>query len=283
MGWRGIFVGALIGKFMGPLGMIIGAVIGHFIEDQVTEGSAAGGPGGGEGGPRPASQAERELVFCISAAAMLAKMAKVDGVVKREEIDAVEQAFRRLGFSVMARRRAIEAFRKAKDDGYTIFDYARDFRSAMPSLEVRDLFSELLWDCACADGTVGGEELRLLRMLPSYLGVSQAWCGLYERERLGGASAGRRGRQGAGSSYRDRAEEPPRREHTLRNDYELLGATGSETDDELRRLYREKATTYHPDVLRAQGLPDEMLAKATERMAAINDAWGRIKAARGMK
>ena len=33
---------------------------------------------------------------------------------------------------------------------------------------------------------------------------------------------------------------------------------------------------------RAQGLPDEMVGRATERMARINAAWGEVKAARGL-
>jgi len=42
--------------------------------------------------------------------------------------------------------------------------------------------------------------------------------------------------------------------------------------DEVKRAYREKAKKYHPDALRAQGLPEEMIRRGTEMMAKINAA-----------
>ena len=50
----------------------------------------------------------------------------------------------------------------------------------------------------------------------------------------------------------------------------------------MKKAYRALAKKYHPDTLRAQGLPDEMVGRATERMARINAAWGEVKAARGL-
>ena len=64
--------------------------------------------------------------------------------------------------------------------------------------------------------------------------------------------------------------------------YEILGCDGNATDDELRRAYRAQAKKHHPDRLRAQGLPEEMVARATEQMARINNAWEEIKRARGI-
>ena len=46
--------------------------------------------------------------------------------------------------------------------------------------------------------------------------------------------------------------------------------------------YRAKAKKYHPDALKAQGLPDEMIGKANEKMGRINEAWTRIKEAKGI-
>ena len=51
---------------------------------------------------------------------------------------------------------------------------------------------------------------------------------------------------------------------------------------ELKRKYRELAKKNHPDALRAQGLPKEMIGKATERMSRINAAWATIREARGI-
>ena len=50
----------------------------------------------------------------------------------------------------------------------------------------------------------------------------------------------------------------------------------------MRRAYRAQAKKNHPDLLRAQGLPEEMVTRATAQMARINAAWEEIKRARGL-
>ena len=145
MGWKGLAIGGYIGSlFGGPLGAIIGAALGNSVEKRMAG-----------GGRRPTyrgaySQTQRSRIFCTSAAAMLAKMAKADGCVTASEIDVVERAFRRLGFTPAARECAIGAFRRAKDDGHTIFDYAREFASSVGSVEMCEMLYEILWDVACS-------------------------------------------------------------------------------------------------------------------------------------
>ena len=70
--------------------------------------------------------------------------------------------------------------------------------------------------------------------------------------------------------------EPPVAE-TPSNPYEVLGCSPTATDDEVGRAYREKAKRLHPDTLRAQGLPDEIVAAANEQMSRVNAAWSAIK------
>ena len=252
----GGYIGSLFG---GPLGAILGAVLGHKVE-----GAAFGRR------PRHASyssmpQRDRAKLFCASAAAMLAKMAKADGHVSRTEIAGVENAFRRLGFTAAARRYAIDVFRRAKDDAHTIYEYAQEFASAVDSVEVRELFYEILWDVACADGHVSRTELMILQRIPRALGIRLDWYGYFASQRLNERSAGR-------SASRDPLQEA----------YSIIGASADDGADVLKRKYRELAKKNHPDALRAQGLPEEMVGKATERMSRINEAWARIKEARGI-
>jgi DnaJ like chaperone protein len=44
--------------------------------------------------------------------------------------------------------------------------------------------------------------------------------------------------------------------------------------------YRKLAKKYHPDILRANGLSDEAIQKATEAMSQVNAAWSLIEKAR---
>ena len=258
MGWKGIAAGMFIGHcFGGPPGALLGAIVGHFAEREFMK-EFRGARHHSQGRPRG-------QVFVGSAAAMFAKMSKVDGVVTRSEIASVENAFRRLGFTPAARSYAVSVFRKAKDDGRTIYQYAQDFAAAVDSVEVRELFYEILWDIACADGTVSPAELLILQRIPRALGIRIDWYAYFASQRLGT-------RSGGPSAPRD----------PLANAYAILGASANDGADELKRKYRELAKRNHPDALRAQGLPEEMVGKATERMSRINEAWAAIKAARGL-
>jgi len=258
MGWKGMAVGGWIGSVLGgPLGAVIGAALGHGVEKTVKDGMSR------------TPYRDRSSVFCASAAAMLAKMAKADGRITKTEIDAVEVAFHRLGFSAEAREFAVNVFRKAKDDSHSIYEYAQDFAQAVPNNEVRTMFYELLWDLACADGVVTRGEDRMLREITSHLGINAAWYSIFARERLGGR----------GESSRSA---PPSQSNPLADAYSVLGVAPSASDDEVRRAYRDMAKKYHPDTLRAQGLPEEMIGKATERMSKINAAWSEVRKARGL-
>jgi len=260
MGWIGMLIGSYLGGTVGHLpGSLIGALLGYKAEDllrgkkrRINDASISSG--------------ERSKIFCASVAAMLAKMAKADGVVSSDEIDRVELAFRRLGFTPAARQYAIDVFRRTKNDRHSIYSYARDFAAIVPSVDVRELMYEILWDIACADGSASAAELDILQRIPASLGIRLDWYGYFASQRLGRRSSG-----GPASSR-----------SPLADAYSILGARASDDVETLKRKYRDLAKKNHPDALRAQGLPEEMIGKATERMSRINAAWATVREARNI-
>lgn len=262
MSWKGMLIGSWLGSLCGgPLGALLGAALGHQAEKLLAGESCPRSDG--PGGYSSLSSERRAMIFCASAAAMLAKIAKADGHVSRNEIAAVESAFARLGFTPAARAYAIKVFRKAKDDEHTIYQYAREFAAAVGSTEMCELLYELLWDVAGADGYLEESELRILRQITRALSIRAEWYLYFRDERLGGARA-------------------DTQKNELAEAYRVLGASETDSSETLRKKYRELAKKNHPDALRAQGLPEEMAAKATERMGRINAAWAMVKEARGI-
>ena len=74
-----------------------------------------------------------------------------------------------------------------------------------------------------------------------------------------------------------RSRKPSSRNERLVDAYRQLGVAPSASDAEVKKAYHRMAKKYHPDTLRAQGLSEAMVGKATERMSKINAAWAAIR------
>lgn len=249
MGWFGLIAGALAGSIFGGGGAFLGGLIGNFAEEAIR-------------GRKNRAEASREELYFLSAlSAMLAKMAKVDGRISQSEIDYVRSLLLNSGFSGEKYEYCVRIFRRAKDDAHSIYDYAADFAAHSRDTELRETLYGILWDMACADGRLSPEEIKILRELPPYLRISSARYD-FEFRRRGGGGGGE-----ANSHY---------------DPYAILGKDRSASSEELKAAYREKAKKLHPDVLRSQGLSEELVKKANEQMSILNEAWDSIKKERGL-
>ena len=259
MGWIGGIAGFFAGQMVGgTLGGIIGAALGSHIENSIKQSAQDE-----ESIPRNPSGNWDNAVFFGAMAAMLAKIAKADGHVSHEEIGCVEAIFKRLGLAQDKRDYMIRVFRSAKDDPHSIHDYARDFANAVPDADFRAMLYSFLWDVACADGILAPEEEQVLRDICASLRLPRYLFDRHYSSRI-------RSEQSR-SSY-----SPPPRD-TLAEAYSTLGVSPSATDAEIQSAYREKAKKFHPDRLRAQGLSETLVKKATEQMALVNAAYDEIK------
>lgn len=186
--------------------------------------------------------------------ALGAKMAKADGEVRPEDIAAFGQVFKADPGSQQMVSRFFQLARQTTL-GYERYArrVARHFRAQPAALE--DVMDGL-FHIALADGVLTEEEHAFLAKVADIFGFSEAEFGRLKATHIG----------------RD-ADDP----------YLILGIDETIDDDGLRKAYRRAAAANHPDRIVARGLPPEMTALATHKMALINRAYAQIKAQRKSK
>ena len=194
----------------------------------------------------------RRVAFSVALIALSAKMAKADGIVTADEV----AAFRR-GFAVPPgeERNVARLFDLARQDVAGFETYARRVAALYDNdcCPLEDVLDGL-FVIAKADGAVHAAEMAYLEHVATIFGFSEA-----DFERI------------AARHVVPEEGDP----------YIILGAERSWPFDRIRRHYRKLVVENHPDKVIARGLPEEFVAVATDRLAAINRAWERIEMERG--
>ncbi len=237
------------GKILGGVGGFaiggpLGAIIGAVAGHAVDKMRAA----------KPQTEdATKSIAFTIAVVVLGAKMAKADGTVTKEEIRAFKRVFKVPQHEV---KNVARVFDQARKDSHGFEPYAQQiagmFRDNAAVLE------ELLFCLtfiARADGDLQEAETTYLRAVADIFGLDQA---AFER-----VTAIRHGPDDA-------------------NPYQVLGVPPTISDDDLKSAYRQLVRDNHPDRLVAQGMPEEFIAVANQKLAAINVAYDKVAAERGI-
>ena len=229
---------------------------------------------------------ERFLRYLFS---MLAKLAKADGHVDASEVKVAEKVFDRFDFAARRRKFCTGVFNEAKDNSRSIYWYAEQFGEQVDDESVCTFVYELLWDVACADGWLHPAEKEILRIICPKLHIPEAYYHINYRRRFGtfregekNADGKQEGGQTGAKSRREWRRPYVSGRSTILEAYEILECDSSATNDELKASFHKVAKRYHPDLLRSNGVPEEMIKAATEKMAQINAAWEDIRRARGI-
>lgn len=245
-------VGSIWGKVMGgvagfmmggPVGAMFGAFAGHAVDRLKDKGVL----------DKLLPPPDPQVSFTVGVVSLAAKMARVDGAVSRDEV----AAFRRI-FHIPAHeeRSVARLFDVAKREAAGFEPHARQLAETFAdSPGILEELLEALFVIALADGPLAPAELDYLRSVATIFGLGEADF----RRVLG------------------RHQTSPRADP-----YQILGVAREAADEEVKAAYRRLIRETHPDTLIAQGLPAELIDLATQRMAAVNGAWERIKKERGL-
>jgi DnaJ like chaperone protein len=204
--------------------------------------------GGREAGKPP----EKTVAFTIAMIALSAKMAKADGVATHDEMEAFRQVFHVAEDDMQAVNRVYD---QAKKDVAGFDAYARQAAKLFDAkAEVLEDVMDGLFHIAKADGVVHEAELQYLEQVAVIFGF------------------------GAGDFTRIRARHV-RLSHE--DPYDVLGVEHDAPLAGIKKRHRELVRENHPDRHMAAGMPPEMVAIVTERLARINAAFDRIEKERG--
>jgi DnaJ like chaperone protein len=196
-------------------------------------------------------ETRRRVAFSIAMIALSAKMAKADGIVTVDEVDAFRDIFE---IPADDAKRVSDLYNLAKQDIAGYRAYAR---------QVADLCGSGKADCpllidvldglfhiAKADGVIHSKELSFLTDVAVIFEISDTEFGRITARHV------------------DQGHRDP---------YRILGIDRGASHAEARRRYLALVRENHPDQLMARGLPEEFLKIANDRISAINDAWERIE------
>lgn len=264
--------GKLIGGFFGallagPLGMLIGVLIGHAFDRGLKV------SGEFYGKHAHAAHKRAQEVFFNTTFLVMGHVAKVDGHVSEREIQAAERVMARLGLRGALKQRAIELFREGKDPSFNL-DKALEalFNACHHNPALLQIFAEIQWQVAHADGVLSANKQRVLQTICQRLGiVFYSFSAFEDFFRQAGYQQSRQ--QGAYTA-------PPK--NALLDAYKLLGISGAATNADVKKAYRRLMSQNHPDKLIAKGLPEEMVKLATEKTQNICAAYDLVCKNRGM-
>jgi DnaJ like chaperone protein len=190
---------------------------------------------------------DNEVPFTVGVIVLGAKMAKADGSVTSDEVAAFKEAFK---VSPAEMKHAAPAFNLAKRDaadyGVCAQQLVAVFKGDRKLLEA---VLDGLFHIAKADEELHPQEAEFLGEVAKVFGLTDAEFNVIKARHLAAAK---------------------------RNPYDVLGVATSISDAELERHYRALIADSQPDKLVARGVPRELIAIATEKAAALGEAYEAI-------
>jgi DnaJ like chaperone protein len=189
-----------------------------------------------------------DVGFTAAVIGLAAKLARADGLVTEEELEAAARVFRPPPGEEGAFRRVF-AIAKQSVAGFESYakQIGKKYRDRPCLLE--DVLDGL-FHIAAADGAVGGRELYYLRVVASHLGFSDLDFRRIKATNLG--------------------LDPG-------DPYAVLGLMPGAGLEEARAAWRKLARENHPDMMAARGAPAAFVRIAEQKLTMINAAWEKVR------
>ncbi len=252
-------IGFMVGKWPG---LVLGVILGSAFDRKARKGEKAS---------YDAFQSSAiQTTFSRCTFLIMGKLAKADGTVKAQEIEAARQIMERLRLNEAHRLDAMKLFNEGKEEGFDIDSCLKELKDSIGRrVTLSQFFIELQLQIAYSDGNLTSGEKRVLQSICRVLGINRIQFEIINQ---------RIAAQWKFSSYQRHNQ----RTNTLplEQAYKILGVGSSVSDADLKKAYRRLMSQHHPDKLAAKGLPEEMMSIAKEKSQNIQLAYESVKKVR---
>lgn len=281
MSLGGAGIGAAIGTiFGGPIGAGIGAAIGHFISESSSENNQINTicPHCGselnitnEGIIWECPNCNKSFIalenlkddkeyltyIYLCTFGVIAKIAKIDGIVSKQESATISSILDRFTENLEERELSKTFYNEAKNDNNSLEYYGELFYSiSFEDEDLRKTIYEALFEVAAADGGLETIEKNALINLLNILHINREFYDYLYNELVGNRKS-------------------------IKEYFEILGCDENVTNTEIKKAYREKVKEFHPDTIMSKNLPESFIKFANEQMRLITESYEEIKKYRG--
>ena len=241
--WGRVLGGAAGFAIGGPLGAIIGVMAGGAFDKRSKS----------KFNFSKINQNQKQQIFTISFIILSAKLAKSDGKVTEDEVQAFREKFKIPKSEI---NKVAKIFNEAKKDVYGYKQIADQVGLLFSDnkLLLEELLNNLFY-IASSDGQISIQEIELLKSISKSFKFSEKDFQRIFQINLNNKEA---------------------------DPYKVLGVNRTDTDTIIRKRWIELNKEHHPDNLISKGLPDEFINRSNEELASINLAYDKIKELRGM-
>jgi len=240
--WGKILGGAAGFALGGPIGAILGVMGGNAFDKKKQRGFNFS----------RISQNQKQQIFTISFIILAAKLAKSDGVVTNDEVQAFKDKFK-VPKSELSKVGKI--FNEAKKDvyGYKQISDQVGLLFSNNKVLLEELLNNLFY-IAASDGQISIKEIDLLRSISKSFKFTEI-----DFQRIFQTNL----------------------KNELADPFKILGVNRHDKDSIIRKKWIKLNKEHHPDSLFAKGMPKEFIKQSNRELATINLAYDKIKELRG--
>ena len=236
--WGRLFGGAAGFALGGPIGAILGVMAGSAFDKKKRRSFNYS----------QISQDQKQQIFTISFIILSAKLAKSDGQVTNDEIQAFKEKF---NVPKTELNKVGKIFNEAKKDVYGYKQIADQVGQLFSDnkLLLEEMLNNLFY-IAASDGKISLDEIELLKSISQSFSFDENTFQRIFQMNLKNSSS---------------------------DPYKVLGVNRDDNDREIRKKWIDLNKEHHPDNLMAKGMPEEFIEQSNKELAVINLAYDKIK------